>query len=53
MKCIWIIFKKPVLTIQIVQDISIEIHIRDSIILALTSNMETVSYSEILMNVIS
>ena len=53
MLCIWITFKKSVLTLQTLQDISIEIQIEDSIILALTSKMEAVNYSERLMNVVS
>jgi hypothetical protein len=53
MPCIWIIFKKSVLNLQILPDISIEIQVEESIILALISSMEAVNYSERLMNVIS
>jgi hypothetical protein len=50
---IWIIFQKLFLTLQTLQDIAIEIQVKDPIILALTSSMEAVNYSKRLMNVIS
>jgi len=53
MPCIWRIFKKSVLTLQTLQDISIEIQIEDLIILALTSNLEAVNCPEKLVNIIS
>jgi len=53
MLCIWRIFKKSVLTLKTLQDIFTEIQIEDLIILAITSNMEVVNYSERLMNIIS